>query len=158
MEKVILHKDIANEFLPDLYDALRANNVEVRGDVLAKAIEPDIIPATEEDWGTEYDDYIIAIKVVDSIDDAIKHINKYNTKHSESIITENYTASRKFMKQIDAAVVYTNASTRFTDGQQFGFGAEIGISTQKLHARGPMGANELTTTKYLVQGDGQIRH
>ena len=157
-EKVILHKDIANEFLPDLYDALRANNVEVRGDVLSKAIVPDIIPATEEDWGTEYDDYIIAIKVVDSIDDAIKHINKYNTKHSESIITENYTASRKFMKQIDAAVVYTNASTRFTDGQQFGFGAEIGISTQKLHARGPMGANELTTTKYLVQGDGQIRH
>src|SRR5699024_5482156 len=124
-EKVILHKDIANEFLPDLYDALRANNVEVRGDVLAKAIEPDIIPATEEDWCTEYDDYIIAIKVVDSIDDAIKHINKYYTKHSESIITENFTASRKFMKQIDAAVVYTNVSTRFTDGQQIGFGAEI---------------------------------
>ncbi|WP_334332061.1 glutamate-5-semialdehyde dehydrogenase [Companilactobacillus sp. HBUAS59544] len=156
-EKVILHKDIANEFLPDLYDALRANSVEVRGDTLSRAIEPDIIPATEEDWGTEYDDYIIAIKIVDSLDQAVKHINKYNTKHSESIITENYTASRKFMKQIDAAVVYTNASTRFTDGQQFGFGAEIGISTQKLHARGPMGANELTTTKYLVQGDGQIR-
>ncbi|WP_334352005.1 glutamate-5-semialdehyde dehydrogenase [Companilactobacillus sp. HBUAS56257] len=156
-EKVILHKDIANEFLPDLYDALRANSVEVRGDTLSRAIEPDIIPATEEDWDTEYDDYIIAIKIVDSLDQAVKHINKYNTKHSESIITENYTASRKFMKQIDAAVVYTNASTRFTDGQQFGFGAEIGISTQKLHARGPMGANELTTTKYLVQGDGQIR-
>ena len=156
-EKVILHKDIANEFLPDLYDALRANSVEVRGDTLSRAIQPDIIPATKEDWGTEYDDYIIAIKIVDSLDQAVKHINKYNTKHSESIITENYTASRKFMKQIDAAVVYTNASTRFTDGQQFGFGAEIGISTQKLHARGPMGANELTTTKYLVQGDGQIR-
>ncbi|WP_083477729.1 glutamate-5-semialdehyde dehydrogenase [Companilactobacillus mindensis] len=156
-EKVVLHKDIANEFLPRLYDALSANNVEVRGDVLAKAIVPEIVPATQEDWSTEYDDYIIAIKVVDNIDDAIKHINKYNTKHSESIITENYTASRKFMKQIDAAVVYTNASTRFTDGQQFGFGAEIGISTQKLHARGPMGANELTTTKYLVQGDGQVR-
>ena len=156
-EKVILHKDIANEFLPDLYDALRANSVEVRGDTLSRAIQPDIIPATQEDWGTEYDDYIIAIKIVDSLDQAVKHINKYNTKHSESIITENYTASRKFMKQIDAAVVYTNASTRFTDGQQFGFGAEIGISTQKLHARGPMGANELTTTKYLVQGDGQIR-
>jgi len=156
-EKVILHKDIANEFLPDLYNALRANNVEVRGDMLTRAIEPDIIPATQEDWGTEYDDYIIAVKIVDSLDDAIKHINKYNTKHSESIITENYSSSRQFMKQIDAAVVYTNASTRFTDGQQFGFGAEIGISTQKLHARGPMGANELTTTKYLVQGDGQIR-
>ncbi|HIY93417.1 glutamate-5-semialdehyde dehydrogenase [Companilactobacillus sp. HBUAS56275] len=156
-EKVILHRDIANQFLPDLYDALRANSVEVRGDTLSKAIVPDIVPATEEDWGTEYDDYIIAVKIVDSIDDAIKHINKYNTKHSESIITENYSSSRKFMKQIDAAVVYTNASTRFTDGQQFGFGAEIGISTQKLHARGPMGANELTTTKYLVQGDGQIR-
>lgn len=156
-EKVILHKDIANEFLPKLYDALNANNVEVRGDTLSRAIEPEIVPATEEDWGTEYDDYIIAIKVVDCIDGAIKHINKYNTKHSESIITENYSASRQFMKQIDAAVVYTNASTRFTDGQQFGFGAEIGISTQKLHARGPMGANELTTTKYLVQGDGQTR-
>ncbi|GEO59453.1 glutamate-5-semialdehyde dehydrogenase [Companilactobacillus bobalius] len=156
-EKVILHRDIANQFLPELFDALRANSVEVRGDTLSKAIVPDIVPATEEDWGTEYDDYIIAIKIVDSIDDAIKHINKYNTKHSESIITENYSSSRQFMKQIDAAVVYTNASTRFTDGQQFGFGAEIGISTQKLHARGPMGANELTTTKYLVQGDGQIR-
>ena len=156
-EKVILHRDIANQFLPELYDALRANSVEVRGDTLSKAIVPDIVPATEEDWGTEYDDYIIAVKIVDSIDDAIKHINKYNTKHSESIITENYSSSRQFMKQIDAAVVYTNASTRFTDGQQFGFGAEIGISTQKLHARGPMGANELTTTKYLVQGDGQIR-
>jgi gamma-glutamyl phosphate reductase len=156
-EKVILHRDIANQFLPELYDALQANSVEVRGDTLSKAIVPDIVPATEEDWGTEYDDYIIAVKIVDSIDDAIKHINKYNTKHSESIITENYSSSRQFMKQIDAAVVYTNASTRFTDGQQFGFGAEIGISTQKLHARGPMGANELTTTKYLVQGDGQIR-
>lgn len=157
-EKVILHKDVANKFLPKLFAALQANNVEVRGDTLAKAIVPEIVPATPEDWGTEYDDYIIAIKIVDSLDDAIKHINKYNTKHSESIITENYSASRKFMKQIDAAVVYSNASTRFTDGQQFGFGAEIGISTQKLHARGPMGANELTTTKYLVQGDGQIRH
>ncbi|CAJ1180565.1 Gamma-glutamyl phosphate reductase [Companilactobacillus paralimentarius] len=156
-EKVILHRDIANQFLPELHDALQANSVEVRGDTLSKAIVPDIVPATEEDWGTEYDDYIIAVKIVDSIDDAIKHINKYNTKHSESIITENYSSSRQFMKQIDAAVVYTNASTRFTDGQQFGFGAEIGISTQKLHARGPMGANELTTTKYLVQGDGQIR-
>ncbi|MQS76762.1 glutamate-5-semialdehyde dehydrogenase [Companilactobacillus halodurans] len=156
-EKIVIHKDVANEFLPKIYAALRANNVEVRGDTLSKAICPDIIPATEEDWGTEYDDYIIAIKIVDSIDEAIKHVNKYNTKHSESIITENYSSSRQFMKQIDAAVVYTNASTRFTDGQQFGFGAEIGISTQKLHARGPMGANELTTTKYLVQGDGQIR-
>jgi len=156
-EKVVLHKDIANQFLPELFDALRANNVEVRGDKLSQIIEPGIIPATPEDWGTEYDDYIMAVKIVGSIDEAIAHINKYNTKHSEAIITENYTSSRQFMKQIDAAVVYTNASTRFTDGQQFGFGAEIGISTQKLHARGPMGANELTTTKYLVQGDGQVR-
>ncbi|WP_125762920.1 glutamate-5-semialdehyde dehydrogenase [Companilactobacillus hulinensis] len=156
-EKVILHKDIADEFLPRLYKALKENNVEVRGDERAVSIIPDIIPATEDDWYTEYNDYIIAVKVVDDIDGAIKHINKYNTKHSESIITENYASSRKFMKQIDAAVVYANASTRFTDGNEFGFGAEIGISTQKLHARGPMGANELTTTKYLVQGDGQIR-
>lgn len=156
-EKVILHKDIAEKFLPKLYQALKDNNVEVRGDDQAVKIVPDIIPTTEDDWYTEYNDYIIAIKIVDNLDEAIKHINKYNTKHSESIITENYAASRKFMKQIDAAVVYVNASTRFTDGNEFGFGAEIGISTQKLHARGPMGANELTTTKYLVQGDGQIR-
>lgn len=156
-EKVILHKDIAKEFLPKLYQALKDNNVEVRGDEHSVEMIPDIIPATEDDWYTEYNDYIIAIKIVDDLDEAIKHINKYNTKHSESIITEDYSASRKFQKQIDAAVVYVNASTRFTDGNEFGFGTEIGISTQKLHARGPMGANELTTTKYLVQGDGQIR-
>lgn len=156
-EKVVLHKDIAEKFLPKLYQALKDNNVQVRGDERAVKIVSDIIPATEDDWYTEYNDYIIAVKVVDDLDEAIKHINKYNTKHSESIITENYAASRQFMKQIDAAVVYANASTRFTDGNEFGFGAEIGISTQKLHARGPMGANELTTTKYLVQGDGQIR-
>lgn len=157
-EKVVLHKDIAEKFLPKLYQALKENNVEVRGDEHAVKIIPDIIPATEDDWYTEYNDYIIAVKIVDDLDQAIKHINKYNTKHSESIITEDYSASRKFQKQIDAAVVYVNASTRFTDGNEFGFGAEIGISTQKLHARGPMGANELTTTKYLVQGDGQIRN
>ncbi|APX71892.1 glutamate-5-semialdehyde dehydrogenase [Companilactobacillus allii] len=156
-EKVVLHQDIAEKFLPRLYEALKKNGVQVRGDKGAVSIIPDIIPATELDWYTEYNDYIIAIKIVKDIDEAIKHINKYNTKHSESIITEDYSASRKFMKQIDAAVVYANASTRFTDGNEFGFGAEIGISTQKLHARGPMGANELTTTKYLVQGDGQIR-
>jgi len=156
-EKVVLHKDIAEKFLPKLYQALKDNNVQVRGDERAVKIVSDIIPATEDDWYTEYNDYIIAVKVVDNLDEAIKHINKYNTKHSESIITENYAASRQFMKQIDAAVVYANASTRFTDGNEFGFGAEIGSSTQKLHARGPMGANELTTTKYLVQGDGQIR-
>ncbi|WP_334329888.1 glutamate-5-semialdehyde dehydrogenase [Companilactobacillus sp. HBUAS59699] len=156
-EKVVLHKDIAEKFLPKLYQTLKENNVEVRGDEHAVKIIPDIIPATEDDWYTEYNDYIIAVKIVDDLNQAIKHINKYNTKHSESIITEDYSASRKFQKQIDAAVVYVNASTRFTDGNEFGFGAEIGISTQKLHARGPMGANELTTTKYLVQGDGQIR-
>lgn len=156
-EKVVLHQDIAEKFLPRLYKALKENGVQVRGDKDSVSIVPDIIPATELDWYTEYNDYIIAVKIVKNIDEAIKHINKYNTKHSESIITKDYTASRKFMKQIDAAVVYANASTRFTDGNEFGFGAEIGISTQKLHARGPMGANELTTTKYLVQGDGQIR-
>ncbi len=157
VEKIIVHKNVANEVLPKISDALSKYNVEIRGDETVQSILPNAIAATEEDWSTEYNDYIIAIKVVDNIDEAISHINKYNTKHSESIITENYANSRQFQKQIDAAVVYVNASTRFTDGNKFGFGAEIGISTQKLHARGPMGANELTTTKYLVQGDGQIR-
>lgn len=156
-EKVLLNEKIADQFLPRLAAELKKNHVEIRGDEKTVSLVPVAIPATEEDWYTEYNDYIIGIKVVSDLDAAIQHINKYNTKHSESIITENYQNSRIFQKQIDAAVVYVNASTRFTDGGKFGFGAEIGISTQKLHARGPMGANELTTTKYLVNGDGQVR-
>ncbi len=157
VEKIIVNEKIAKDFLPNLAKQLRANNVEIRGDEQVQELVKNTIPATEDDWYTEYNDYIVAIKVVKNEDEAIAHINKYNTKHSESIITENYENGRKFQKQIDAAVVYINASTRFTDGNKFGFGAEIGISTQKLHARGPMGANELTTTKYLVSGNGQIR-
>lgn len=157
VEKIIVNEKIAKDFLPNLAKQLRANNVEIRGDEQVQELVKNTIPATEDDWYTEYNDYIVAIKVVKNEDEAIAHINKYNTKHSESIITENYENCRKFQKQIDAAVVYINASTRFTDGNKFGFGAEIGISTQKLHARGPMGANELTTTKYLVSGNGQIR-
>jgi glutamate-5-semialdehyde dehydrogenase len=156
-EKIVIHSSVAEQFLPIIAAALKPYNVELRGDERARAILPDINVATEEDWGTEYTDYIMAVKVVDSLDEAIEHINKYNTKHSESIITDNYANSEKFLQRIDAACVYVNASTRFTDGFKFGFGAEIGISTQKLHARGPMGLNELTSTKYLIRGNGQIR-
>ena len=120
-------------------------------------IDRRIVPATEEDWGTEYLDYIISLKTVDNIDEAIEHINRYNTGHSEAIVTKDYDNSRKFTQQIDAAAVYVNASTRFTDGFEFGFGAEIGISTQKIHARGPMGLDALTTGKYVILGDGQVR-
>jgi len=156
-EKIVIHSSVATKVLPMIANALRPFNVELRGDQQAREVLPDIKLATEEDWQTEYNDYIMAIKVVDSIDDAINHINKYNTKHSEAIITDNYANSEKFLQQIDAACVYVNASTRFTDGFKFGFGAEIGISTQKLHARGPMGLEELTSTKYLIRGHGQIR-
>ncbi|GAF41545.1 gamma-glutamyl phosphate reductase [Agrilactobacillus composti DSM 18527 = JCM 14202] len=157
MEKLVLNSEIAADFLPQLQAALTPYNVTLRGDERAKAILPDIEAATAADWGTEYDDYILAIKVVDNLDEAIAHINRYNTKHSEAIITNNYAYSQQFTKQIDAAVVYVNASTRFTDGFEFGFGAEIGISTQKLHARGPMGLTALTSTKYIAEGNGQIR-
>lgn len=157
MEKLVVNRAVAQQLLPAVQKALEPYNVDLRGDEAAKAILPDIKLATEADWGTEYNDYIMAIKVVDNIDEAIAHINKYNTKHSEAIVTESYAASQQFTREIDAAVVYVNASTRFTDGFKFGFGAEIGISTQKLHARGPMGLNELTSTKYIVRGDGQIR-
>ena len=138
-------------------DRLKAHDVEIRGDERARAISEEIIPAAEEDWGTEYLDAIISVKIVDSIDEAIAHINKYNTGHSESIVTKDYNNALKFQDEIDAAAVYVNASTRFTDGFEFGFGAEIGISTQKLHARGPMGLTALTTTKYVIFGNGQIR-
>ena len=131
--------------------------MEIRGDEKARAVCTEILPAAEEDWGTEYLDAIISVKTVASLDEAIRHINRYNTGHSESIITKDYDSALRFQDEIDAAAVYVNASTRFTDGFEFGFGAEIGISTQKLHARGPMGLEALPTTKYIIFGNGQIR-
>lgn len=156
-ESLLLHKDIAKEFLEMAGKRLQEKNVEIHGDETVCSVLPYAVPATEQDWGTEYLDYKISIKVVDTLEEAIQHINHYNTGHSESIITENYTNAQKFLDEIDAACVYVNASTRFTDGFEFGFGAEIGISTQKLHARGPMGLLALTTTKYIIYGSGQIR-
>ena len=158
IENLVIHQDVAQEYLPAIADELQKYNVELRGDVKVCEILGDKATlATAEDWDTEYNDYIIAIKIVSSIDEAIDFINEHNTKHSEAIITENYTRSQKFLDEIDAACVYVNASTRFTDGFEFGFGAEIGISTQKLHARGPMGLEALTSTKYVIRGNGQIR-
>ena len=156
-EKLLVHESIANEFLPTIVKALRENGVEVRGCDKAQAIVDDIKVIEEPEWHQEYLDLIIAVKVVKDVDEAIKHINKYNTGHSESIVTESYKNSQKFLQRVDAAAVYVNASTRFTDGGEFGFGGEIGISTQKLHARGPMGLRELTSYKYIVRGNGQIR-
>lgn len=156
-ESLVIHKEIAYNVIPMIVQSLKFHNVEVRGDELAQEISGEILPATEEDWGTEYLDAIISIKTVGSIDEAIAHINKYNTGHSEAIITKNYDNALKFQDEVDAAAVYVNASTRFTDGFEFGFGAEIGISTQKLHARGPMGLEALTTTKYIIFGNGQVR-
>lgn len=156
-ESILVHRKIAQEFLPMLKQRLDEKNVEIRADEAACAMVPGFVPATEEDWGTEYLDYILSLKIVDSVGEAITHINTYNTGHSESIVTSNYFNAQKFLNEVDAAAVYVNASTRFTDGEEFGFGAEIGISTQKLHARGPMGLKELTTTKYIIYGDGQIR-
>jgi glutamate-5-semialdehyde dehydrogenase len=156
-EKLLVHQDIAQEFLPIMIERLVSKNVEVRGDMTVKAIYDDVVIADESDWYTEYLDLIIGIKVVKDINEAIDHISKYGTGHSEAIITENYTNSERFLNEVDAAAVYVNASTRFTDGEEFGFGAEIGISTQKLHARGPMGLEELTSTKYVIYGNGQIR-
>ena len=156
-EKLLVHEAVANEFLPTIVKALRENDVEVRGCEKAQSIVNDIKVIEEPEWHQEYLDLIIAVKVVKDVDEAIKHINKYNTGHSESIVTESYKNSQKFLQRVDAAAVYVNASTRFTDGGEFGFGGEIGISTQKLHARGPMGLKELTTTKYIIFGDGQIR-
>ena len=156
-ESLLVHEKVKDAFLPVLAERLRTKNVEMRADEEAKALIPDAVTATEEDWGTEYLDYILSIKVVGSADEAIRHINRYNTGHSEAIITNNYEHSQKFLDEVDAAAVYVNASTRFTDGFEFGFGAEIGISTQKLHARGPMGLLALTTTKYIIYGNGQVR-
>ncbi len=157
IETLLVHSSIADIFLPVICDKLKELNVEIRGDRNVTEIIGYAIPATEEDWHTEYLDLIIAVKVIPSLSDAILHINKYGTQHSETIVTENYNSSQRFLAEVDAAAVYVNASTRFTDGFEFGFGAEIGISTQKLHARGPMGLKELTTTKYIIYGNGQIR-
>ncbi|ROR29314.1 glutamate-5-semialdehyde dehydrogenase [Mobilisporobacter senegalensis] len=156
-ESLVVHKSVAKEFIPQIVEALTLRNVEIRGDMDSRVLSAQIKEAAEEDWGREYLDSIISLKIVNSIEEGISHINKYNTKHSEAIITKDYNNSMKFLNEIDAAAVYVNASTRFTDGFEFGFGAEIGISTQKLHARGPMGLLALTTTKYIIFGNGQIR-
>lgn len=156
-ETLLVHKDIAGEFLPALDQKLKEKNVEIRGCQRTCALLRDAVPAVEEDWETEFLDYILAVKIVDSINEAMAHIARYSSGHSEAIITESYSRSRKFTETVDAAAVYVNASTRFTDGNEFGFGAEIGISTQKLHARGPMGLNALTTEKFVIHGSGQIR-
>ncbi len=156
-ESLLVHKDIACEFLPEMIGQLKEAGVEIRGCLKTKEIVKDIVEATEDDWSKEYLDLIISVKIVDSLDEAIEHINKYGSSHSEAIVTSSYAAARRFLQEIDAAAVYVNASTRFTDGGEFGLGAEMGISTQKLHARGPMGLVELTTLKFIVYGDGQIR-
>ncbi|MCH5260473.1 MAG: glutamate-5-semialdehyde dehydrogenase [Lachnospiraceae bacterium] len=156
-ESLLVHEKIADRFLPELGRALREKNVEIRGDRTVRTLISDAVEATEEDYGTEYLDYIISMKTVKSVEEAIEHINRYNTKHSDAILTENSEHAERFLQGVDSACVYVNASTRFTDGFEFGFGAEIGISTQKLHARGPMGLKELTTYKYLIRGNGQIR-
>ena len=156
-EKVLVHREIASEFIPKAVEALRRHGVEVRGCEETRKIVPDVVPATEDDWYTEYLDLIIAFKVVSGLDEAINHINKYGTKHSDSILTSDFSKALRFIKDVDSAAVYWNASTRFTDGNQYGLGAEIGISTQKLHARGPMSVQHLTTIKYFVLGRGHIR-
>lgn len=158
IETLLVHKNVASEVLPILEKELLAKNVEIRADQKALAYLTQASEATQADWETEFLDYILAIKVVDSLEEAISHINQYNTKHSEAIVTENYSAAQKFLNEVDAAAVYVNASTRFTDGFVFGFGAEIGISTQKLHARGPMGLDALTSIKYIIYGQGQVRN
>ncbi len=157
LETLLVHRDAAAAFLPGMLQKLQAHGVTVRGDAATCAFSAKVEAATEEDWRTEYGDLRLAVKVVENLDEALAHIRKYGTKHSECIVTENYANARTFQQQVDAACVYVNASTRFTDGFQFGFGAEIGISTQKLHARGPMALPELTTYKYLINGDGQVR-
>lgn len=157
VETLLIHEEVANEYLSVIEKTLSEWNVELRADEAAGQILKHSVPATEEDWNTEFLDYILAVKVVSSIDEAIEHINHYSTGHSEAIVTDDYFAGQQFHREVDSAAVYINASTRFTDGFEFGFGAEIGISTQKLHARGPMGLPELTSTKYIVFGEGQIR-
>lgn len=157
METLLVHKDAAQKLLPKLGERLKSLGVEIRGCEKTGEYIKDIVSATEKDWETEYLDLILAVKIVDSIDDAMDHIYIYGTKHSEAIVTNNYKNSQRFLNEVDAAAVYVNASTRFTDGSEFGFGAEIGISTQKLHARGPMGLEQLTSIKYIIYGEGQTR-
>lgn len=156
-ETMLVHQSIAAEALPKIAEALSAYHTEIRGCEKTCAILPTAIPAAEADWAAEYGDYIIAAKVVSNMDEAIEHIHRYGTRHSEAIITDHLPTAERFLNAVDAAAVYVNASTRFTDGEEFGFGAEIGISTQKLHARGPMGLHELTSVKYVVRGNGQVR-
>lgn len=156
-ETLLVHASVAKAYLPEIGKRLLARGVELRCDARAKELIPGALDATEEDWATEYGDLILSIKVVDSIEDAMTHIQTYGTHHSDAIVTESYARAERFLNEVDSAAVYVNASTRFTDGEEFGFGAEIGISTQKLHARGPMGLDELTTIKYVVRGNGQIR-
>ena len=156
-EGLLIHKDIAELGLITIGEKLKEKNVEIRGDEAVCEILPYAVPATDDDWATEYLDYKISVKVVDDIDEAISHIAKYGTGHSEAIITDSYESAEKFKAEVDAAAVYVNASTRFTDGGEFGFGAEIGISTQKLHARGPLGVAHMVSSKYVISGNGQIR-
>ena len=157
LETLLVHTDTAEKFLPSFCETLQASDVEIRGCERTQQLHPAVKPATEEDWRTEYLDYILSIRVVDDIDTAIDHIETYGSHHSDAIITESYSASQRFLKEVDSAAVYVNASTVFTDGYEFGLGAEVGISTQKLHSRGPMGLEGLTTYKYIVYGDGQVR-
>lgn len=156
-ESLVIHKDIVNKALPVIKKRLDEKNVELRGDEAARNAAEGILPATEEDWGKEYLDYIMSVKTVSSLDEAIEHISKYSTGHSECIVTENEEIAKEFLSRVDSAAVYHNVSTRFTDGGEFGFGAEIGISTQKLHARGPLGLPQLTSFKYIICGNGQTR-
>ena len=157
METLLVHKNVAEKFLPMLFEAMSVKKVELRGCEQSRAICPEMQAAEEIDWSTEYGDLILSVKVVEDVAAAIEHINRYNTGHSETIVTRDLVNAARFQKEVDAAAVYVNASTRFTDGFEFGIGAEIGISTQKLHARGPMGLMELTSSKYLIMGEGQIR-
>ena len=156
-ETLLVHASVAEQCLPNIAARLSARGVELRCDSRAKALMPGSIEATEEDWSTEYNDLILSVRVVDSFEDAVRHIETYGTHHSDAIITSRYDRAERFLNEVNSAAVYVNASTRFTDGEEFGFGAEIGISTQKLHARGPMGLDELTTVKYVIRGSGQIR-
>lgn len=156
-EKLLINEKIAGKFMPIIFEELRENGVEIRGDESLKALDDSVILASEEEWYNEYLDYTIGVKIIKDIDEAINHINKFGSGHSEAIVTKSYEASQIFLQKVNSAAVYVNASTRFTDGEEFGFGAEIGISTQKLHARGPMGLKELTTIKYIIFGNGQIR-
>ncbi|MPN08521.1 Gamma-glutamyl phosphate reductase [bioreactor metagenome] len=157
METLLVHEAVADKFLPGMLAKYHRAGVELRGCPKTASYYNAVKPASDEDWATEYHDLILSVKVVSGLDEALDHIAKYGTRHSEAIVTKNYDNARRFQQEVDAAAVYVNASTRFTDGFEFGFGAEIGISTQKLHSRGPMGLPELTSIKYVIAGDGQIR-